>query len=130
MTTLRLVASSMIGPAMKRPELEACELPKAPSLTSRSVLLITSAALLAFVIEPLRTTSVPELMDLGKEPASTYALYGEEAKKPGTFAQAALLARELIAATALAELRLEEGPLAAGVAGIAMVAWGTLLLFP
>ena len=63
MTTLRLVASSMIGPAMKRPELEACELPKAPSLTSRSVLLITSAALLAFVIEPLRTTSVPELID-------------------------------------------------------------------
>ncbi|SFC34756.1 DUF2182 domain-containing protein [Massilia yuzhufengensis] len=35
-----------------------------------------------------------------------------------------------VALLALAELRLEEGPLAAGVAGIAMVAWGTLLLFP
>jgi hypothetical protein len=63
MTTLRLVASSMIGPAMNRPVLEACELPKAPSLTSRSVLLITSAAWLALVIVPLRTTSVPELID-------------------------------------------------------------------
>ncbi len=40
--------------------------------------------------------SVPELTDTAKEPASTYALYGEEAKKPGTFAQAALLARRLV----------------------------------
>ena len=40
--------------------------------------------------------SVPELADLGKEPASTYALYGEEAKKPGTFANAALLARRMV----------------------------------
>jgi hypothetical protein len=40
--------------------------------------------------------SVPDLVDVGKEPASTYALYGDEAKKPGTFAQAALLARRMI----------------------------------
>ncbi|MBL8177042.1 MAG: DUF1501 domain-containing protein [Bryobacterales bacterium] len=40
-------------------------------------------------------TSVPELTDLSKEPESTYKLYGEEAKKGGTFANAALMARRL-----------------------------------
>jgi hypothetical protein len=40
-------------------------------------------------------TSVPELVDLANEPASTWALYGEEAKKPGTFASSCLLARRL-----------------------------------
>ena len=40
--------------------------------------------------------SVPELTDTSKEPASTYTLYGDEAKKPGTFAQSALLARRLV----------------------------------
>jgi uncharacterized protein (DUF1501 family) len=40
--------------------------------------------------------SVPELTDLSKEPASTYALYGEEAKKPGTFAASALMARRMV----------------------------------
>jgi Protein of unknown function (DUF1501) len=39
--------------------------------------------------------SVPELTDLGKEPASTFDLYGDEAKKPGTFANSALMARRL-----------------------------------
>ena len=28
-------------------------------------------------------SSVPELTDISKEPASTYELYGEEARKPG-----------------------------------------------
>ncbi len=41
-------------------------------------------------------SSVPELTDLGKEPASTWQLYGEEAKKPGTFANSALMARRLV----------------------------------
>ena len=41
-------------------------------------------------------TSVPELTDLSKEPASTFKLYGEDAKKPGTFAANCLLARRLI----------------------------------
>jgi hypothetical protein len=41
-------------------------------------------------------TSVPELSDLSQEPASTYAMYGEDAKKPGTFANTALLSRRLI----------------------------------
>jgi hypothetical protein len=40
-------------------------------------------------------TSVPELTDLASEPASTFELYGEDAKKPGTFAANCLLARRL-----------------------------------
>jgi hypothetical protein len=40
--------------------------------------------------------SVPELTDIKSEPASTYALYGEEARKPGTFANTALMARRMV----------------------------------
>jgi hypothetical protein len=40
-------------------------------------------------------TSVPEVTDLSKEPETTFALYGEEARKPGTFAANCLLARRL-----------------------------------
>ena len=40
-------------------------------------------------------TSVPEVMDLSDEPESVFSLYGEEAKKPGTFAANCLLARRL-----------------------------------
>jgi hypothetical protein len=40
--------------------------------------------------------SVPELTDLSREPASTYQLYGEDARKPGTFAHTALLARRMV----------------------------------
>jgi hypothetical protein len=40
-------------------------------------------------------TSVPDLTDLAKEPASTFELYGEEARKSGTFASNCLLARRL-----------------------------------
>jgi hypothetical protein len=39
--------------------------------------------------------SVPELTDLSKEPAHTFELYGDDAKKPGTFAANCLLARRL-----------------------------------
>ncbi|MEZ5400788.1 MAG: DUF1501 domain-containing protein [Bryobacteraceae bacterium] len=39
--------------------------------------------------------SVPELMDLSKEPASTFALYGDDARRPGTYAANCLLARRL-----------------------------------
>lgn len=41
-------------------------------------------------------TSVPDLTDLSKEPETTYQLYGEDAKKPGTFANSALMARRLV----------------------------------
>ena len=40
-------------------------------------------------------TSVPEVSDLSNEPASTYELYGEKARTPGTFAANCLLARRL-----------------------------------
>lgn len=41
-------------------------------------------------------TSVPELMDLYGETAQTYELYGEDSKKPGTYAANCLLARRLV----------------------------------
>jgi hypothetical protein len=40
-------------------------------------------------------TSVPELLDTAGEPDHVYKLYGEEARKPGTFAANCLLARRL-----------------------------------
>jgi hypothetical protein len=40
-------------------------------------------------------SSVPELTDLSREDAKTFELYGEEARKPGTFAANCLLARRL-----------------------------------
>ena len=41
-------------------------------------------------------SSVPELADLSKEPASTFDLYGEDARKGGTFANSCLMARRLV----------------------------------
>jgi hypothetical protein len=41
-------------------------------------------------------SSVPELVDLSSEPSSTFDLYGEAARKPGTFANTVLSARRLI----------------------------------
>ncbi|MBI4905030.1 MAG: DUF1501 domain-containing protein [Acidobacteria bacterium] len=41
-------------------------------------------------------TSVPDLMDLSKEPESTFAAYGPEARKPGSYASNCLLARRLV----------------------------------
>ena len=40
-------------------------------------------------------SSVPDLTDLSKESASTFQLYGEEARKGGTFANTCLMARRL-----------------------------------
>jgi uncharacterized protein (DUF1501 family) len=40
--------------------------------------------------------SVPELTDLSKESESTFQLYGEEARKGGTFANSVLMARRLV----------------------------------
>ena len=40
--------------------------------------------------------SIPELADLAKEPDSTFALYGEEARVRGSFASSALMARRLV----------------------------------
>jgi uncharacterized protein (DUF1501 family) len=41
-------------------------------------------------------TSVPELTDLSKEPEAVWQMYGEDAKKPGTFAYTCLMARRLV----------------------------------
>ncbi len=41
-------------------------------------------------------TSVPEAMDLEAEPDEVYQLYGEDARKPGTYAANCLLARRLV----------------------------------
>jgi hypothetical protein len=41
-------------------------------------------------------SSVPELTDVKNEPESTYTLYGDEAKKPGSFAYSCVLTRRLI----------------------------------
>jgi uncharacterized protein (DUF1501 family) len=40
-------------------------------------------------------SSVPDLVDLSKEPDSTWKAYGPEAKTPGSFAQTCLMARRL-----------------------------------
>lgn len=40
-------------------------------------------------------TSVPELMDLSKEPDETFELYGKDSRKAGTFASNCLLARRM-----------------------------------
>jgi hypothetical protein len=40
--------------------------------------------------------SVPEMAGISNEPESTYKLYGDEAKKPGSFANSAVLARRLV----------------------------------
>ena len=40
--------------------------------------------------------SVPEVADLSDEPEQTFALYGEEARQPGTYAANCLLARRLL----------------------------------
>ncbi len=41
-------------------------------------------------------SSVPDLMDLSKETDETFALYGEAAREPGTFAANCLLARRMV----------------------------------
>ena len=41
-------------------------------------------------------SSVPDLTDISQEDKATFDLYGERAKKPGTFSHSALLARRLV----------------------------------
>jgi hypothetical protein len=41
-------------------------------------------------------SSVPELTAINNEPEGTFRLYGEDARKPGTFANTALLARRMV----------------------------------
>ena len=41
-------------------------------------------------------TSVPDLANISTEPESTFKLYGDEAKKPGSYANSVLMARRLV----------------------------------
>jgi hypothetical protein len=41
-------------------------------------------------------SSVPELTDLSKEPEHIFKLYGEDSRKPGSFANSTLMARRLV----------------------------------
>jgi hypothetical protein len=41
-------------------------------------------------------SSVPELTDLSKEPPTTFEMYGEDSKRPGSFAANCILARRLV----------------------------------
>jgi hypothetical protein len=41
-------------------------------------------------------SSVPDLTNIADEPNSTFELYGDEAKKPGTFANSVLMARRMV----------------------------------
>ena len=58
-----------------------------PEITAR-----TAQAELAFRMQ----TSVPEVADLGSEPESTFQLYGDRARDPGTYAANCVLARRLL----------------------------------
>jgi hypothetical protein len=40
--------------------------------------------------------SVPELTDLSREPESVFRLYGDDARRPGTFANTVLMARRMV----------------------------------
>jgi Uncharacterized protein conserved in bacteria len=55
----------------------------------------TAARLAQYEMAFRMQTSVPELTDISKEPAHTFELYGEDARKPGSFAANCLLARRL-----------------------------------
>ena len=55
----------------------------------------TSARVSQYEMAFRMQSSVPELIDISKEPAHTFELYGEDAKKPGSFAANCLLARRL-----------------------------------
>jgi uncharacterized protein (DUF1501 family) len=55
----------------------------------------TLARIEAYEMAYRMQTSVPDLTDLSDEPDSTFELYGEESKRPGTFAANCLMARRM-----------------------------------
>ncbi|MEZ6057231.1 MAG: DUF1501 domain-containing protein [Planctomycetaceae bacterium] len=56
----------------------------------------TSARIAQYEMAFRMQTAVPELFDVSTEPESTFQLYGEEARKPGTFARNVLLGRRML----------------------------------
>ncbi|SFS13100.1 Protein of unknown function [Granulicella pectinivorans] len=55
----------------------------------------TNARIAQYEMAYRMQASVPELSDLSKEPQSTWDLYGQDAKVPGTFAYNCLMARRM-----------------------------------
>jgi uncharacterized protein (DUF1501 family) len=55
----------------------------------------TLARIEAYEMAYRMQTSVPDLTDFSDEPESTFQLYGEEARRPGTFAANCLMARRM-----------------------------------
>lgn len=55
----------------------------------------TLARIEAYEMAYRMQTSVPELTDFSDEPESTFQLYGEESRRPGTFAANCLMARRM-----------------------------------
>lgn len=55
----------------------------------------TNARIAQYEMAYRMQASVPELADLSKEPQSTWDLYGEDAKEPGSFAYNCLMARRM-----------------------------------
>ncbi len=55
----------------------------------------TVARIEAYEMAYRMQTSVPDLTDLSDEPESTFELYGEESRRPGTFAANCLMARRM-----------------------------------
>jgi uncharacterized protein (DUF1501 family) len=62
-------------------------------------------------------SSVPELTDLSKEPASTFELYGDQAKKPGSFANTVLMARRRMVVVRFVQVYLNNWDTHSNVAG-------------
>jgi hypothetical protein len=56
----------------------------------------TQARMAQFEMAFRMQTAVPDLVDTANEPASTFALYGEDARRGGTFAHSCLLSRRLL----------------------------------
>lgn len=56
----------------------------------------TLARIEAYEMAYRMQTSVPDLADLSDEPESTFELYGQEARKPGSYAANCLMARRLV----------------------------------
>ena len=84
-----------VTPAMRRKQLDGLQ--KMNLLTSAQVGdTETLTRIKQFEMAYRMQASVPELTEVINEPESTYKLYGEEARKPGTFAYSTLLARRLV----------------------------------
>lgn len=84
-----------VTPAMRRMQLDGLQ--KMNQLTSAQVGdAETQTRIKQFEMAYRMQASVPELTEVANEPESTYKLYGEEARKPGTFAYSTLLARRLV----------------------------------